>query len=84
MANILHIDSSPRGDRSKSRKLAKEFIAVWQDQHPDDVITYRDLTHILHHSQQDLKNRVYQRTIKVFRLQQSQETRFLALVQDLS
>ncbi|MBD1999052.1 NAD(P)H-dependent oxidoreductase [Leptolyngbya sp. FACHB-541] len=43
MANILHIDSSPRGDRSKSRKLAKEFIAAWQDQHPDDVIIYRDL-----------------------------------------
>ncbi|WP_414519066.1 FMN-dependent NADH-azoreductase [Nostoc sp. PCC 9305] len=43
MGNILHINSSPRGDRSKSRKLAKEFIAAWQDQHPDDVITYRDL-----------------------------------------
>lgn len=43
MGNILHIDSSPRGDRSKSRKLAKEFIAAWQDQHPDDVISSRDL-----------------------------------------
>jgi len=43
MANILHIDSSPRGDRSKSRKLAKEFISAWQDQHLDDVIIYRDL-----------------------------------------
>lgn len=43
MASILHIDSSPRGDRSKSRKLAKEFITAWQDLHPDDVITYRDL-----------------------------------------
>ncbi|MHC5746901.1 MAG: FMN-dependent NADH-azoreductase [Nostoc sp.] len=43
MGNILHIDSSPRGDRSKSRKLAKEFIAAWQEQHPDDVISYRDL-----------------------------------------
>ncbi|MDZ7965512.1 MAG: FMN-dependent NADH-azoreductase [Nostoc sp. DedSLP03] len=43
MEKILHIDSSPRGDRSKSRKLAKEFIAAWQDQHPDDLITYRDL-----------------------------------------
>jgi len=28
---ILHIDSSPRGDRSKSRKLAKKFIDAWQD-----------------------------------------------------
>ncbi|HAG81667.1 MAG TPA: FMN-dependent NADH-azoreductase, partial [Cyanobacteria bacterium UBA12227] len=43
MANILHIDSSPRGDRSKSRQLAKEFIVAWKVQHPDDVITYRDL-----------------------------------------
>ncbi|MEH1992237.1 FMN-dependent NADH-azoreductase [Nostoc sp.] len=43
MGNILHIDSSPRGDRSNSRKLAKEFIAAWQEQHPDDVISYRDL-----------------------------------------
>jgi hypothetical protein len=38
---------------------------------------------ILHHSQQDLKNRVYQRIIKAFRLQQLQETRFFALVQDM-
>jgi FMN-dependent NADH-azoreductase len=43
MSSILHIDSSPRGDRSKSRKLAKKFIDAWQDLHPDDVITYRDL-----------------------------------------
>lgn len=43
MVNILHLDSSPRGDRSKSRKLAKGFITAWQDLHPDDVVTYRDL-----------------------------------------
>jgi FMN-dependent NADH-azoreductase len=43
MASILHVDSSPRGDRSKSRQLAKEFMAAWQDRHPDDVTTYRDL-----------------------------------------
>lgn len=43
MSSILHVDSSPRGDRSKSRQLAKEFIDAWQDLHPDDVITYRDL-----------------------------------------
>jgi len=46
MASILHIDSSPRGDRSKSRKLAKKFIDAWQDLHPDDVIIYRDLQRI--------------------------------------
>ncbi len=43
MARILHVDSSPRGDRSKSRKLAKEFMVAWQALHPDDVITFRDL-----------------------------------------
>lgn len=43
MTSILHIDSSPRGERSKSRKLAKKFIDAWQDLHPDDVIIYRDL-----------------------------------------
>lgn len=43
MASILHIDSSPRGDRSKSCKLAKEFMAAWQELHPEAVMTYRDL-----------------------------------------
>jgi len=43
MASILHVDSSSRSDRFKSRKLAKEFMAAWQDLHPDDAITYRDL-----------------------------------------
>ncbi|NEZ55420.1 FMN-dependent NADH-azoreductase [Adonisia turfae] len=43
MANILHIDSSPRGGRSKSRQLAKEFVMKWQTLHLEDVITYRDL-----------------------------------------
>jgi FMN-dependent NADH-azoreductase len=51
MISILHIDSSPRGvgeasakhSRSKSRKLAKEFITAWQVLHPDDAIAYRDL-----------------------------------------
>lgn len=43
MTSILHIDSSPRGERSKSRTLAKEFITAWQKLHPNEVITYRDL-----------------------------------------
>jgi len=43
MANLLHIDSSPRGERSKSRQLAKEFIMEWQVLHPEDAIIYRDL-----------------------------------------
>lgn len=43
MTNILHLDSSPRGDRSKSRQLAKEFITKWKVLHSDDAIIYRDL-----------------------------------------
>lgn len=43
MAHILHIDSSPRGDRSRSRQLASEFVMQWQVLHPEDSITHRDL-----------------------------------------
>jgi FMN-dependent NADH-azoreductase len=43
VANILHIDSSPRGERSHSRKLSKEFISAWRAAHPEDAIAYRDL-----------------------------------------
>lgn len=45
MANILHIDSSPRGERSISRTLSYEFVTAWKDTHPDDTVTYRDLGH---------------------------------------
>ncbi|GET36102.1 FMN-dependent NADH-azoreductase [Microseira wollei] len=43
MANILHIDSSPRGDRSHSRTLTGEFITAWKSAHPNDNVTYRDI-----------------------------------------
>jgi FMN-dependent NADH-azoreductase len=45
MAHILHIDSSPRGDRSFSRKLSYEFVTSWKTAHPGDTLTYRDLGH---------------------------------------
>ncbi|WP_066425376.1 FMN-dependent NADH-azoreductase [Anabaena sp. 4-3] len=45
MANILHIDTSPRGERSISRALSYEFITGWKDTHPGDTVTYRDLGH---------------------------------------
>ncbi|MBD1868650.1 FMN-dependent NADH-azoreductase [Cyanobacteria bacterium FACHB-471] len=45
MAHILHIDVSPRGDRSVSRTLSKEFVNDWKAAHPDDTVTYRDLGH---------------------------------------
>ncbi|MEH2291062.1 FMN-dependent NADH-azoreductase [Nostoc sp.] len=45
MVNILHIDSSPRGERSHSRELSKEFVSGWRAEHPEDAIAYRDLGH---------------------------------------
>lgn len=45
MAHILHIDSSPRGDRSHSRKLSHEFITAWKTAHPEDTLSYRDVGH---------------------------------------
>ncbi len=45
MAHILHIDSSPRGERSYSRKLSYKFITAWKTAYPEDTLTYRDLGH---------------------------------------
>ncbi|NMG06686.1 FMN-dependent NADH-azoreductase [Brasilonema sp. UFV-L1] len=45
MAHILQIDSSPRGDRSFSRKFSDEFITAWKNAHPEDKVTYRDIGH---------------------------------------
>jgi FMN-dependent NADH-azoreductase len=43
MARILHIDSSPRGERSHSRRTTREFVEKWQQTHPKDIVTYRDI-----------------------------------------
>lgn len=45
MAHILHIDSSPRGERSFSRKFTHEFVGAWKNAHSGDTVTYRDLGH---------------------------------------
>jgi FMN-dependent NADH-azoreductase len=45
VVKILHIDSSPRGERSHSRELSKEFVSAWKVAHPEDAIAYRDLGH---------------------------------------
>ncbi|NET39320.1 MAG: FMN-dependent NADH-azoreductase [Cyanothece sp. SIO1E1] len=45
MTSILHLDASPRGDRSVSRQLSQAFMTNWQSRYPDDNITYRDLGH---------------------------------------
>lgn len=43
MAHLLHLDSSPRGERSHSRRLTREFVEAWKQTCPSDVITYRDI-----------------------------------------
>jgi FMN-dependent NADH-azoreductase len=45
MASILHLDASPRGERSISRQLSAEFVEGWKRLHPSDAVTYRDLGH---------------------------------------
>jgi FMN-dependent NADH-azoreductase len=43
MAHLLHIDSSPRDERSRSRKFSREFVEAWKQAHPTDSVTYRDI-----------------------------------------
>lgn len=43
MAHLLHIDASPRGERSHSRRLTREFVEQWKLAHPNDTVTYRDI-----------------------------------------
>jgi len=40
---LLHLDASPRGERSHSRKLGEEFISTWRTRHADGRILSRDL-----------------------------------------
>lgn len=43
MANVLHLDASPRGARSHSRRMTRTFVEQWKQIHPDDTVTYRDI-----------------------------------------
>ncbi|MGL6337889.1 MAG: FMN-dependent NADH-azoreductase [Waterburya sp.] len=43
MTHLLHIDSSPRGERSHSRRMTREFVEQWKQAYPSDLITYRDI-----------------------------------------
>lgn len=45
MVHLLHIDASPRGERSHSRRMTREFVEQWKQVHPNDTVTYRDLRH---------------------------------------
>jgi FMN-dependent NADH-azoreductase len=43
MAHLLHMDASPRGERSHSRRLTREFVEQWKQAHPGDTVSYRDI-----------------------------------------
>jgi FMN-dependent NADH-azoreductase len=43
MPILLHLDASPRGDRSITRRLTHDFAIAWKHVHPDGKIIYRDL-----------------------------------------
>lgn len=45
MSHILHLDASPRVERSISSALSDEFMTAWKDIHFSDTVTYRDLGH---------------------------------------
>ncbi len=48
MPTLLHIDASPRGDYSISRKVSAAFTESWKKQNPGGKVTRRDLdkTHL--------------------------------------
>jgi FMN-dependent NADH-azoreductase len=43
MSTVLHLDASPRNDRSHSRRLSAFFVQQWRELHPSDTVLYRDL-----------------------------------------
>ncbi|ACS60507.1 MULTISPECIES: FMN-dependent NADH-azoreductase [Rhizobium] len=43
MTTILHIDASPRGDRSLSRRLSAAFVDHWKTKDPSAVVITRDI-----------------------------------------
>ncbi|MBE7385126.1 MAG: NAD(P)H-dependent oxidoreductase [Leptolyngbya sp. SIO1E4] len=45
MTHLLHLDASPRRERSHSRRITQEFIETWKAAHPNDTVTYRDIGH---------------------------------------
>ena len=44
MPTLLHIDSSPLGESSISRRLSREFVQQWKQANPQSAIVTRDLT----------------------------------------
>lgn len=45
MSKLLHVEASPRGDRSASVTVAKHFIDAYKAAHPGDTVETLDLWH---------------------------------------
>jgi FMN-dependent NADH-azoreductase len=45
MPTLLHIDASPRTERSVSRQLTHEFVMAWKEANPGGHTIYRGLGH---------------------------------------
>jgi FMN-dependent NADH-azoreductase len=45
MSKLLHIEASPRGDRSASITVAKHFLEAYRAAHPGDTLETLDLWH---------------------------------------
>lgn len=43
---LLHIDASPRGDRSHTRRLTRELIEAWLRERPADQVHHLDIGHL--------------------------------------
>lgn len=44
MPTLLHIDSSPLGEASISRRLSEQYVETWQSLNPGSQVLTRDLT----------------------------------------
>jgi FMN-dependent NADH-azoreductase len=44
MPTLLHVDSSPLGESSISRRLSREFVQQWKQANPEGTVSSRDLT----------------------------------------
>jgi FMN-dependent NADH-azoreductase len=42
---LLHLNASPRGERSHSRQLGRKFLTAWRAAHPDARVLVRDIGH---------------------------------------
>ena len=45
MSKLLHIEASPRGERSSSNTVAKHFVDAYKAAHPGDTVETLDLWH---------------------------------------